>query len=111
MIRNKKKLLLAALVVLVLAALPAGLQLIHVPTESPEQGKAFSEFNHRMAGVFLLGIGILALAAFARPNLAFLNKVWPFLFILPGLYLAAMSDPEVWPMGTQSWIEAFQRNT
>ena len=112
MIRNKKKLLLlAALVVLVLAALPAGLQLIHVPTESPEQGKAFSEFNHRMAGVFLLGVGILALAAFARPNLAFLNKVWPFLFILPGLYLAAMSDPEVWPMGTQSWIEAFQRNT
>src|SRR5262245_65923311 len=63
-----------------------------------------------MAGVALLGIGILALLGNAAPNLSFLQKVWPFLFILPGLYLAAMSDPEVWPMGAQSWLEAFQKN-
>src|SRR5687767_7047656 len=72
-------------------------QLIHVPTETPEQGKAFSEFNHRMAGVFLLAIGIVAAASKFLPRLSFLAKVWPFFFILPGLYLAIMSDPEVWP--------------
>src|SRR5262245_5939435 len=110
MIPSDRKLLLLAFIALLAASLPAAAQLIHVPTETPEEGKAFSEFNHRMAGIFLLGIGILALLGNAAPNLAFLGKVWPFLFIIPGLYLAAMSDPEVWPMGTQSWIEAFQRN-
>src|SRR5881396_492119 len=111
MIRNKKKLLLlAALVVLVLAALPAGLQLIHVPTETPEQGRAFSEFNHRMAGVFLLAIGLLAIGSHVSRRLSFLGQVWPFLFLLPGLYLVMMSDPEVWPMGTQTWLRAFQEN-
>lgn len=88
----------------------AAAQIIHIPTETPEQGKAFSEFNHRMAGVFLLAIGVLAAASHASAKVSFLGKVWPLLFILPGLYLAAMSDPEVWPMGTQSWIEAFQKN-
>src|SRR6058998_3420107 len=85
-------------------------QIIHVPTETPEQGKAFSEFNHRMAGVFLLFIGLIAGAGLTSPRLSFLGKVWPFLFLLPGLYLAAMSDPEVWPMGTQNWIQVFQSN-
>jgi len=85
-------------------------QLIHVPTETPEQGKAFSEFNHRMAGVFLLAIGIVAAASKLSTRLSFLAKIWPFFFILPGLYLAIMSDPEVWPMGTQNWIEVFRSN-
>jgi hypothetical protein len=84
-------------------------QIFHVPTATPEQGKAFSEFNHRMAGVFLLAIGFLAAAA-NLPKMKFFAKIWPFFFILPGLYLAAMSDPEVWPMGTQSWLEAFRVN-
>jgi len=110
MIPSDRKLLLLAFIALIVVSLPAAAQLIHVPTETPEEGKAFSEFNHRMAGIFLLGIGILALLGNAGPNLGFLGKVWPFLFVVPGLYLAAMSDPEVWPMGTQGWIDAFQRN-
>ncbi len=85
-------------------------QIIHIPTQTPEQGKAFSEFNHRMTGVFLMAVGILAAAGLAPRKLSVLGRIWPFLFILPGLYLAAMSDPEVWPMGAQSWLEAFRAN-
>src|SRR6266536_1821782 len=85
-------------------------QITHVPTETPEEGKAFSEFNHRMAGVSLMAVGILAAAGHAPRKLSVLRKIWPFLFIMPGLYLAAMSDPEVWPMGAQSWLEAFRAN-
>ena len=32
-------------------------QIIHIPAQTPEQGKAFSEFNHRMTGVFLMATG------------------------------------------------------
>ncbi len=101
-----------SLAVLLFAGLPSivGAQIIHVPTETPEQGKAFSEFNHRMAGVFLLAIGLLAIGSLVDSRLSFLGKFWPFLFLLPGLYLAAMSDPEVWPMGTQTWVQVFESN-
>ena len=85
-------------------------QIIHIPAQTPEQGKAFSEFNHRMTGVFLMATGILAAAGFAPRKLSVLGRIWPLLFILPGLYLAVMSDPEVWPVGAQSWLEAFQAN-
>ena len=85
-------------------------QIIHIPAQTPEQGKAFSEFNHRMTGVFLMATGILAAAGLAPRKLSVLGRIWPLLFILPGLYLAVMSDPEVWPMGAQSWLEAFQAN-
>ena len=107
-----KSTLVRGLALLLFVALPwmAGAQIIHVPTETPEQGRAFSEFNHRMAGVFLLAIGLLAIGSHVSPRLSFLGQVWPFLFLLPGLYLVVMSDPEVWPVGTQTWVRAFQEN-
>ena len=113
MLIRRNAVVLTALWVIVFLGITTPLlqaQLIHVPTETPEQGKAFSEFNHRMAGVFLLAIGIVAAASKFSPRLSFLAKIWPFFFILPGLYLAIMSDPEVWPMGTQNWIEVFRSN-
>lgn len=106
--RHRFTLVLCCAALVLVPALASG-QIFYVPTETPEQGKAFSEFNHRLAGVFLLGIGAMA-AASHLPKLRFIAKIWPFLFILPGLYLAAMSDPEVWPMGHQSWLEAFRVN-
>ncbi len=82
-------------------------QPFHISIETPGQDKAFSELNHHIAGFFLLAIGIFAGLGNVR-RLSFLGKVWPFLFILPGLYLAFMSDPEVWPMGTENWVQTFQ---
>jgi hypothetical protein len=94
----------------VFAALPAAAQPIHVPIETAAQDKAFSEFNHHLAGWFLLSIGILAFLGGIRPELTALTRVWPFLFLFAGLYLAFMSDPGVWPMGRQGWVEAFRSN-
>ncbi len=83
----------------------------HPPTVlTPDQDRAFSEFNHHLAGWFLLLIGMLATLARADQRFAFLDKVWPLLFIVPGLYLVFMSDPDVWPLGAQSWSEAFRSN-
>ncbi len=85
-------------------------QPLHLQIETMEQDRAFSEFNHHLAGIFLLAIGILAFLSHVSKKLSFLGRIWPFLFILPGLYLALMSDPDVWPMGNQSWLQAFQGN-
>jgi len=85
-------------------------QPLHIPIETPEQDRAFSEFNHHLAGFFLLAIGIFAFLSRATKKLSFLGTVWPFFFILPGMYLAFMSDPDVWPMGTQSWLQAAEVN-
>ena len=65
--------------------------------------KAFSEFNHRFAGVFVLLVGALALF---EPRLArraaWVRYLWSVLFFFPGLYLFFYSDPESWPVGSQS---------
>lgn len=85
-------------------------QPLHIPIQSPEQDKAFSEFNHHIAGYFLLAIGIMAILSRSSKRLSFLRYVWPFLFVLPGLYLAFMSDPDVWPMGNQGLFNALLSN-
>jgi len=55
-------------------------QIIHIPAQTPEQGKAFSEFNHRMTGVFLMATGILAAA-----GLAFVPFLWPAAILVQAL--------------------------
>ncbi len=105
------KLIIPASCLLLLAAAPLlSAQPLPFVISTPEQDKAFSEFNHHLAGLFLLLIGVLAFLARSSPKLSFLGFLWPFLFILPGLYLAVMSDPDVWPLGAQSWLQAFQSN-
>ena len=102
--------LFPVLLLVVYAALPAAAQPLHLPIETAAQDKAFSEFNHHLAGWFLLSIGILAFLSGFRPELTALTRLWPFLFLFAGLYLALMSDPGVWPMGQQGWAEAFRKD-
>jgi len=73
-----------------------------VTTEDPN--KAPSEFNHHVAGFALIGIGILVLAARISPRASRFEIIWPILFILAGLFLAAWSDAEMWPRGNLSWL-------
>ena len=73
-----------------------------VTTEDPN--KAPSEFNHHVAGFALMGIGVLVLAARISPRASRFEIIWPILFILAGLFLAAWSDAEMWPRGNLSWL-------
>lgn len=71
-----------------------------------DYGKTFSEFNHRLIGMFILVLGIMAaLGNSGEKKFDIFGKLWPFLFVLSGLYLAFMSDPNVWPLGKLGWIE------
>ena len=66
---------------------------------------AWSEFNHHWAGIFVLVIGLLALAD--RAGLRFARH-WPLLFVVMGGLLFLRSDPEVWPMGQNGFWESMR---
>ena len=62
-----------------------------------------SEWNHHLAGYILICISLLVIAAYRFPRLDLIRRLWPFLFIGAGLFLAVWSDKEIWPRGTLAW--------
>jgi hypothetical protein len=62
-----------------------------------------SEFNHRLAGlfVFLAGIFVLMEGPLAKrwPQVRY---VWPLCFLAAGLFVLVFSDLEIWPFGPQT---------
>ena len=73
--------------------------------------KKESEFNHHLAGFFvvLAGIFIFVQGALAR-RWPFLRFAWPACFLLSGLFLLVFSDTELWPFGPQSWWYGLTHN-
>ena len=74
---------------------------------SPE-GKAYSEFNHHMAGVFVLLIGLSELrGALCVTMLAWSRFLLPLAMLGAGGYLMIWSDHEAWPIGSLSFAQTF----
>lgn len=65
--------------------------------------KRESEFNHHLAGFFvvLAGIFILGEDSLAK-RWSVLRYAWPLCFLTAGLFLLVFSDTEIWPFGPQS---------
>jgi hypothetical protein len=74
------------------------------PSVGQDPNKPASELNHHLAGYALIAIGVLVIAGQSSDRLRPLQYVWPFLFVLAGLFLAAWSDGEIWPRGNLNWI-------
>ena len=82
---------------------PETLSITGDKTEATELAdKMWSEFNHNWAGIFVLGMGLLALANRAGIRAA---AHWPLLFIVLGIAIIIRSDPESWPIGPQGFFE------
>jgi len=64
----------------------------------------WSEYNHNIAGVFLMVMGVLALASMAKwlPW----GRHWPLGFVGLALFLLFRSDPETWPIGPVGFWES-----
>ena len=79
------------------------------PADAARQAKLLadkreSEFNHHLAGFFVLLAGIFLLAEGSiRERWPFLRLVWPVCFLIGGLFVLIWSDTELWPFGPQSW--------
>ena len=66
--------------------------------------KKESEFNHHLAGIFVILAGLFLLAessVFSRWTA--LRYLWPLCFLGAGVYLLFFSDTELWPIGNLSW--------
>lgn len=65
--------------------------------------KQESEFNHRLAGFFVLlaGTFVLLRARFVF-SWRFARYAFPLCFFLAGLFVLVFSDTEIWPWGPQS---------
>lgn len=72
--------------------------------------KASSEMNHHIAGFALLAIGVMVICGHRYKKLAFLQTLWPLLFIAAGIFLAVWSDSEIWPRGNLSWTWLLQHD-
>lgn len=65
--------------------------------------KRESEFNHRLAGLFLVLAGIFALLEPRfRTRWPIIRYGWGLCFLAAGVFLLVFSDTEIWPFGPQS---------
>ncbi len=77
------------------------------PEPSPAKllaDKRESEFNHHLAGFFVVLAGIFILAE-GRLSARWpgVRYAWPLCFLLAGIFVLVFSDTELWPFGPQSW--------
>jgi putative copper resistance protein D len=73
--------------------------------------KKESEFNHHLAGFFVILAGLFIFANDTLfPGKSFLRFAWPTCFPLSGLFLLVFSDTELWPCGPQSWWYGLTHN-
>ncbi len=66
---------------------------------------AWSEYNHHWSGLFVAGVGLLALLNRAGLRWA---RHWPLLFLGLAVFLFVRSDPETWPLGEIGFLESFR---
>lgn len=66
--------------------------------------KKESEFNHHLAGIFVILAGSFILSS---PRLSarwpLVNYAWPLCFLLSGIFVLIFSDTELWPFGPKNW--------
>ena len=76
--------------------------------EGSPEGKAYSEFNHHTAGVFVL---LIVLGEFRYPlaltALACTRLLLPMAMLGSGGFLLIWSDHEAWPIGSLSFVQTF----
>ncbi|MGQ0809659.1 MAG: hypothetical protein ACT4OO_00335 [Nitrospiraceae bacterium] len=71
--------------------------------EGSPEGKAYSEFNHHLAAVFVLLIGLSELRqGLALPFLTWTRVLLPAAMLIAGIFLLIWSDHKAWPIGSMS---------
>jgi hypothetical protein len=74
--------------------------------------KKESEFNHHLAGFFVLLAGAcLLLQPVLVKRWPAVKYVWPTCFVIAGLFVLVWSDTELWPFGHRQWLEALRNNS
>lgn len=77
--------------------------LMSPPGERRPVERAWSEYNHHWAGLFVLGMGLLAIAERAGVRAA---RHWPLLFLGLAAFMFVRNDPRAWPLGPAGFWES-----
>lgn len=76
--------------------------------EGSKAGVAYSEFNHHLAGLFVLLIGVSEMAqALRAQSLGWARMLLPAALLGTSVFLLIWSDHEAWPIGPMSLGETF----
>ena len=76
--------------------------------EGSAQGVAYSEFNHHLAGLFVLLMGCAELSqALHLPSLLWARFLLPAAMLFGSIILLVGSDHEAWPIGSLSFAQTF----
>ena len=76
--------------------------------EGSARGIAYSEFNHHLAGVFILLIGLSEIRqALGWPALVWTRFLLPGAFTVGGVFLLIWSDHDSWPIGSLTFAQTF----
>jgi putative copper export protein len=75
-----------------------GRQLERKPVE-----RAWSEYNHHWAGLFVVTMGALAILHFLGVRVA---RHWPLVFLGLATFLFVRNDPRAWPLGPTGFWES-----
>jgi len=79
--------------------------------EGSQAGVAYSEFNHHLAGLFVLLIGFSEMAQAVRAqSLGWARMLLPAALLGAATFLLIWSDHEAWPIGSLSFAETFFGN-
>lgn len=71
--------------------------------EGSAEGKAYSDFNHHLAGIFVILIGLSEVRyGFAASVLAWTRFLLPIFMVSVGVFLLIWSDHRGWPFGSFS---------
>lgn len=74
--------------------------------------KRESEFNHRLAGFFVVVAGVFIFwETYLAKRWLLVRYAWPMCFIFTGLFVLVFSDTEIWPFGPQTPWYALTHNT
>jgi putative copper resistance protein D len=65
--------------------------------------RAWSEYNHHWAGLFVVTMGVLAILHFAGVRAA---RHWPLVFLGLATFLFIRNDPRAWPLGPAGFWES-----
>src|SRR5688572_2306599 len=76
--------------------------------EGSAEGKAYSEFNHHVAGTLVILIGISEIHSAMRPAVfTWTRFMLPAAMTAVGFFLLIWSDHDGWPIGPRGLVETF----
>jgi putative copper resistance protein D len=80
-----------------------------LPADDPlaprtDADRAWSEYNHHTAGLFVMTMGLLAVIS--RTRRGRWARHWPLIFLGLAAFLLVRNDPGAWPLGPQGFWES-----